>query len=97
MGLIWLTLTFTNNGYGAAEDIFKGKAKRFDQLMSERYITLEKAKSSPEQNIYLRTIDDRPNTLFVIDISNNPNHWINTAYSMFFEITDKAIKPKDSN
>ena len=96
-GLIWLTLTFTNNGYGAAEDIFKGKAKRFDQLMSERYVTMEKARNSPGQNIYLSTIDDRPNTLFVLDISNNPNHWINTAYPMFFGIPDKLVNTKDPN
>ena len=95
--MIWLTLSFTNNGSGAVIDIFNGTAQRFDELMSERYVTMEKARNSPEQDIFFSTIDDRPNTLFVLDISNNPNHWINTAYPMFFGIPDKLVKPKDPN
>ena len=93
-GLIWGTLTFTNNGYGASIDIFNGTAQQFDKLMSERYIIMEKAKTSDDTDIYFRTIADPPRTIFVLDISKNPNHWVNTTYPLYFGIPEKQVKPK---
>jgi hypothetical protein len=93
-GLIWVTLTFTNNGYGASIDIFNGTAQQFDKLMSERYIIMEKAKTSDDTDIYFSTIADPPRTIFVLDISKNPNHWVNTTYPLYFGIPEKQVKPK---
>ena len=90
-GFIWLTLSFTHNGYGAALDIFQGTAEQFDEIMSERYVIMENAIESEENLIYFTPIPDPPQTLFVLDITENPNHWINIAYPLYFGIPEKHV------
>ncbi|HIA37498.1 MAG TPA: hypothetical protein EYM84_02765 [Flavobacteriales bacterium] len=90
-GIIWLTLTFTHNGYGAALDIFQGTAERFDQVMAERYMIMENAREAEENYIYFTPITDPPHTLFVLDITGNSNHWINIAYPLYFGMPEKHV------
>jgi len=94
-GLIWLTLSFTNNGYGAALDIFDGSAQRFDKLMSERYLIMEKARESKEKSIYFTPITDPPRTLFILDISKDPNFWINLTYPLYYGMPEKQVISKE--
>jgi len=92
--LIWLTITFTQNGYNAAIDIYNGTAQKFDESMSNRLIIMQNARTSDNNTIYFNTIADPPKTIFVLDISKDENHWANTTYPLYFGIPEKKVKPK---
>jgi len=85
--VIWSSFVFTKNGYNAINDIQTGKAYDYNKLMIERYSILNNDKDS----IYFNPIVNPPKTLFVLDITENPNHWINKGYNVYFEVEGKIM------
>lgn len=80
----------TNNGYKGLKDIFTGSAKNYNDEMNERYLTLSTPKKLP-QTIFLKPIQSKPKTLFVSDISNSPDDWVNQAYIAYFGLGEKEV------
>lgn len=89
--IIWLDISFTRNGYGAAMDIFYNKARNFDKQMTRRYQIIEQNKETDNEFIYFKPIQEKPNTLFVLDITDNPEHWLNRGYIIYFKSGQKKI------
>ncbi len=62
-------------------DWLKGKAAAYDREMKERYaILMDKNNPSP----IIPPIKNRPESLFVGDIENNPKHWWNWCMAGYF-------------
>ncbi|MBN4072160.1 hypothetical protein JYT14_00360, partial [Flavobacteriales bacterium AH-315-E23] len=85
--VIWSSFVFTKNGYSAINDIQTGKAHEYNKLMIERYSIV----NMEQDSIYFQPIANPPKTLFVLDITEDPNHWINQGYNIYFEVEDKII------
>ena len=81
---IIVSMTITCNGYNALTDIIYGKAQKFDKIMFERYSIMKQAKEQSIKCCEFKEIDDKPATLFFIDITSNENHWINRGYEEYF-------------
>lgn len=84
--LVWSSLVFTKNGFDIMIDITSGKAIQYNNDMIKRYSLLD----SPRDTIYFKPITNPPKTLFVLDITHDPNYWLNTGYNKYFK-TDKKI------
>lgn len=85
--VLCLTLSFTQNGWNVWNDLYSGKAKSYDEQMNARY---EKIRNM-EEDLYLPMIENPPKTLFVLDLTDDPNHWQNRSYTVFFEKTEYLI------
>lgn len=83
-----ITMMVTGNGYAAITDIFYGRAKAYDLQMKARY---ELINSSAGDTVKLAPVIDPPATLFVLDITSDPDHWINRSYAIYFGAEDKKI------
>ncbi|NQY09876.1 MAG: hypothetical protein HRT71_10240 [Flavobacteriales bacterium] len=90
--LIWVSLVFTKNGYHVIADLASDSAVKFNQQMEERYTTF----TNSGDTVYFDLISNPPKTLFVLDITDDPNHWLNEGYSIFLEDRTKVVLPSDS-
>lgn len=91
--IIWCSLVFTKNGYNLFQDIRTGDHKKYNDQMVKRYSIIEESSDT----IYFEPIKNRPATLFVLDITDNPKNWQNLGYAIFFNKPEKSIilKSKD--
>jgi hypothetical protein len=92
--LLMVTVTamfFSKNGYDLLTDILYGKARAYDEQMTARYTLLK----STADTVYFHSIQDPPRSLFLYDVTDDPANWLNRAYTMYFECTDKVIIKKD--
>jgi hypothetical protein len=71
---------FTKNGFNVGEDLFYGKARSFDRQMNDRYALMH----ITSDTIYLKPIADPPKTIFIYDITDDPGHWLNQCYGVYF-------------
>jgi len=85
--VILITFLFTKNGYVTYIDIFSGKAKSFDKQMKDRYSLIK----SSNDTIWFKPIIDAPKSIFLYEITNNPNHWLNKCYAVYFECEEKPV------
>ena len=89
--ILWCSLVFTKNGYDAATDIFYGKASNYNQQMVGRYEQIKEAVKAGRDTIYFEAISNPPHTVFVWDITADPQHWLNRDYAFYFGLGDKKI------
>jgi len=87
MIFIFLSLVFTKNGSKVVSDIYRKKLYSFDKQMKERYLLI----NSEQDTIYFKPIIDPPESIFVYDITDEPEHWKNASYSIFFSNNQKTI------
>lgn len=86
-GIIILSLLVTKNGCYAWGDLYRGRAKQFDLQMTTRYKSL----NIELDTIRLDAIKNPPYMLFVLDITNNPDHWQNHCYNLYFKTETKIV------
>ncbi len=84
--LIVLSLIVTKNGYSALLDIFNQTAYKFNQEMEHRYLAIKEAKANNKDEVGLSSIKNKPNTLFVLDLTTQSNYWINECQGEYFGI-----------
>ncbi len=84
---IIIALAFSKNGYDVITDIFYGKARAYEEQMSDRYHLLQ----SGADTIYFDPVVDPPKTLFLYEVSGDPANWINRCYNLYFECENKQI------
>lgn len=90
--LIWSSLVFTKNGYNVLDDLFSGNAAQYDVQMNTRYSIIADAKSRGDlETIYFDPIANKPKSLFVLDITDDPHNWRNRGYAVFFDIPKSKI------
>ena len=85
-GLI-LSLFFTGNSYKVLSDILSGRAQNFDIQMDGRYKIIKNSKDT----VFIRTISQPPESIFVSDVSTDTNDWVNRSYGMYFSEPEKTI------
>lgn len=90
--IVLCSFLMSKNGYSVMTDLLSGRAKDFDAQMTERYIAFDTDKDT----IYLNPLKDPPKSLFVLDIRENPEHWINRCYAIYFDSNGKAVIPYKS-
>jgi|GEM_PF-1199038 len=83
---IIMTMVLTGNGYNAFTDIIYGRAQKFDRIMLERYSIMKQTKAQSIKCCEFKEIEDKPVTLFFIDITRDENHWINRGYEEYFGV-----------
>lgn len=77
--LLIATLVITKNSYHVISDLFSGRANSYKV---ETYHRLEKVKHAKD-SVFLEPLHARPISLFVLDITTNPNDWRNKTYAQF--------------
>jgi Family of unknown function (DUF6056) len=85
---------FTGNEYAAITDIYSGNAKRYNQELTERFKFLKEQKNKRQTRMEIQALSVKPTSIFVSDITDNPNDWKNKAYNLYFRLdsTEVVIK-----
>jgi hypothetical protein len=78
------SLAFTHNGYVVAVDVGYGRPAAFDREMTARYAALRACAATPQTPCVLSSLSTRPDAFYVIDVSPEPENWINDAYRYYF-------------
>lgn len=69
-------------------DILTKSVNRFDLEMNERYKALDRAniKANLNSKVYISKLNERPKSIFLYDISNDPNYFPNVCYRKYWKI-----------
>ena len=89
--LIIFLITWKNQFFMFRE-LLNGEISQFNQDMYKRYDLIKGCK---EPNCDIPTIENNSKTLFVYPLSDNPDHWMNKSYQLYFN-SGKIIKIKKS-
>lgn len=81
-----------NNGL-VLHDIMSKKVHTFDKQMQQRRQSILTAIHNKNESISLASISSKPASIFVYDISSNPDHWLNLAYNRYYN-TEQPIRVK---
>ena len=73
-------------------ELLNGEISQFNQDMYKRYDLIKGCK---EPNCDIPTIENNSKTLFVYPLSDDPDHWMNKSYQLYFN-SGKIIKIKKS-
>ncbi|HKR04067.1 MAG TPA: DUF6056 family protein [Bacteroidia bacterium] len=87
----------TGNGYVVMNDLFSERAKNFDNEMKLRYETLNNAQQRSDSICILDTLQNKPVSLFVLDISPDENDWMNRGMAAYFGINKVTLRKQDGD
>lgn len=90
--LLVFSIATTRNSYVVFLDLFYNTAASFDNEMSERIYLLEDAKKNNVKKLVFEPIKHKPVSLYVLDITNDPEHWINKSYSDYYNVSEIYLK-----
>lgn len=80
--IIWLSgLTITGNNGFIVEDIKNDRFITYAQIQKNRIQQLEEGK-----NIVFEPLSDSPCSFHILDLTNDPNHWINQNWKRYFNL-----------
>ncbi|MET4074108.1 DUF6056 family protein [Hymenobacter sp. UYCo722] len=65
----------------AYRDLISGDAQRYDIAVRRRYSLLQ---TTAADSVALQSLPTAPNSIFLYDIGNNPNHWCNKLLARYF-------------
>ena len=96
--ILVISLTIWKNQFFMLKELLNGDISQFNQDMYERYDIINNCK---ESDCYVPTIENNSKTLFVYPLEDNPNHWKNTSYQLYFKSGkiikgEKQSKPKEN-
>lgn len=89
--LMLISFVFTKNGLSLITDIVYHKEIQYNNLMTERCRKLSHFDKNSTDTIYLKKIPNPPKTLFVLDITDDSECWINKGYNIYFELENKIV------
>jgi hypothetical protein len=89
---VLITMAGTKNGYNLWTDLLYKKVQTFDAEMCARDNEMARAAAIGKDSVLLAPLSKKPATLFVLDLTPDPNHWINTSYASFFGLTKVSLK-----
>jgi hypothetical protein len=82
--LLAASLAITHNGYGVAADLARGRARLFARAMAARFAALDRCAETPAARCGLEPIAVIPESFYAVDISSDPNDWVNAGYAAYF-------------
>ncbi len=87
--LVYLTITIAlgstlfrsaSSTHNAVEILQNGDAKQYGKEMKERYLLYQNS----DKEIIVKPLSVKPPLLFITDITNDKNHWINQNIALYF-------------
>ena len=84
-------ILFTGNGYNTLYDIFSGEASSYNIQAKGRHKTLERATKTQPREITFKPFKARPKSLFITDITKDPDFWINLGYNSYFRLDSTSV------
>lgn len=79
-----ISLLFSGNSGTILMDFASGKITGFDREMNSRYALIDAAKKQGQTQISMHSLQNKPASLFVLDIQPGCNHWINEQFAQFY-------------
>jgi len=87
-----LSLFLTGNGGTVMYDLFSGKAKRFKEQQTQRNEMFVEAKRNGRSSVTVDLLKDKPESIFVLDLTTDSTHWINYSYASYYGLS--SVKGK---
>ena len=72
--------------------LFSKMKAAFDAEMRDRNLKIRKANAKGDKEVQFSPLSEKPATLFVLDLTPDPAHWINTSYASFYGATKASLK-----
>ena len=89
--LLASSLLFSGNSLTVLMDLATGKASGYDKEMNNRYSLIMAAKKQGMKEVSLSILQNKPQSLFVLDIQPGCTHWINRIQANFFGLTKICV------
>tara|TARA_Y100001933_G_scaffold65427_1_gene65826 strand:- start:87 stop:1418 length:1332 start_codon:yes stop_codon:yes gene_type:complete len=86
--ILVISLTLWKNQFFMFKELINGDISQFNQDMYDRYKIIQECKQ-PE--CLIPTIENSSRTLFVYPLKDDPDHWMNVSYQLYFN-SGKIIK-----
>ena len=90
-------LALTRNSYALGVDFVDGRFAAFHREMAARERTLGECRDQARTSCEIEAIRTKPASFFVLDISADPNDWVNVAYARYFGLTEVRLSAPDSS
>jgi hypothetical protein len=90
--LLVASLMFKGNGYRLATDFAYGRPQTFDSEMSSREAALRACASTPTRDCAIAPLTTSPESFSVLDLSTDPNDWVNRACAEYFGVAHVVVK-----
>jgi len=87
-----ITMLVTKNGYNTFTDIFYNKVYNFNKEMNERYDLIAEAKRKSSYIIVFKPLLNKPSAIFILDLTSDSSHWINSGYQSFYGLKSITVK-----
>lgn len=88
------SLKVTSNVTNAWNDLLF-EAAPYQKEMNERFEKISIAQQTKSDTLILKPFTHKPYTIFYIDITENPQHWINISFSEYYHL--KYVKLQNEN
>jgi hypothetical protein len=95
--LLLAALALTHNSYALGLDFVNGRFAAFDREMAARERALNACRDERRASCEIEAIRTRPASFFVLDISSDPNDWVNVAYARYFGLAEVRLSTPDTN
>jgi hypothetical protein len=93
--MLVVVLGLTHNSYALGLDFFEGRFTAFDREMKARERVLAACRDAAESACAIGVIHAKPASFFVLDVSANPQDWVNVAYARFFRLAEVRLSAAD--
>lgn len=88
--IVMVSLFFTKNGFALLNDLFYGKAYSYDYQMQQRTELM----NATGDTLFFAPIVRPPQTLFLYDITEDPDNWLNQSYTLYFAPEKSVVVKK---
>lgn len=86
-----ISLVFWGNSFSVYKDLITGEAKSFHLEQNKRLSLIKECKKNKEKKCLIPKLKNKPSSIFVYDITSDPNHFLNHCYNQYFEVDTKVI------
>jgi hypothetical protein len=95
--LLVAALALTRNSYALGVDFVDGRFGAFHREMAARERALGECRDLARTSCEIEPIRTRPASFFVLDVSADPNDWVNVAYARYFGVAEVRLSAPDSS
>jgi len=90
--VVVIFLTLWKNQFFMFKELVNGDISQFNKSMYERYKIINDCKKS---DCPIPTFEKKSKTLFVYPLTDNPEHWLNKSYQLYFK-SGRILKEKNN-
>lgn len=81
-----ILVSFTNNSFSAWKDLLSQDAYDFNNQLNSRYLLLDSVDVNSTNIQGLPVLTKKPKSIFIYDVSSNPNYFSNTCYKTYWNL-----------